>query len=46
MDSKQIRSEIHEIIDQIDDSFLNVVHSILDNYLSQKENAFRGFDAK
>lgn len=46
MDSTQIRSEIHQIIDEIDESFLNVVHSMLDTYMQQKANPIIGYDAK
>ncbi len=46
MDSTQIRSEIHQIIDQIDESFLNVVHSMLETYMQQKNNPIIGYDSK
>lgn len=44
MDSTQIRNEVHQIIDQIDESFLNVVHSMLDSYMQQKGNPVIGYD--
>ena len=46
MDSTKIRSEIHHLIDQIDESFLNVVHSMLDTYMQQKDNPIIGYDVK
>lgn len=46
MDSTKIRSEIHHIIDQIDESFLNVVHSMLATYMQQKDNPIIGYDVK
>ena len=44
MSSSQIRSEIHQIIDQLDESFLKVVHSMLGTYVEQKKDEIIGYD--
>ena len=33
----EIRSEIHQIIDRLDEDFLKVVYAMLDTYLQQQE---------
>lgn len=35
MSTSEIKAKIHEMIDGLDDSFLRVVHSMLDTYTTQ-----------
>jgi len=44
MSSTQIKSEIHQIVDRLDESFLKVVHSMLDTYIQQQDNLIIGYD--
>lgn len=37
MSSVEIRTEVHKLIDRLDDSFLKVVHSMLDTYVQEQE---------
>lgn len=41
----EIRSKVHQIIDRLDEGFLNVVHSMLDTYIQQqKADPVIGYD--
>jgi len=43
----EIRSEVHQIIDSLDEGFLRVVHSMLDAYVREKkEDLVFGYDAE
>jgi len=44
MSSTQIKTEIHQIIDRLDESFLKVVHSMLDTYIQQQDDSVIGYD--
>ena len=45
MGAAEIRAEVHQIIDQLDDNFLKVVHSMLDTYVQQmEEDPIVGYD--
>jgi DNA phosphorothioation-dependent restriction protein DptG len=37
MSSIEVREEVHELIDQVDDKFLNAVHSMLETYVQQEQ---------
>ena len=37
MSATEIRSEVHQIIDSLDEGFLRVLHSMLDAYVRQQE---------
>jgi len=39
MSTAEIRSEIHEIIDRLDESFLKVVYSMLDAYEQEQKDS-------
>ncbi len=39
MSTVEIRSEIHAIVDRLDESFLKVVHSMLDAYEQEQKDA-------
>lgn len=42
----QLRTEIDNYLNQIDDSFLRVVHSMLTTYVEEKHQAVIGYDTK
>lgn len=45
MSSSEIRSEIEVFLDQVDESFLKVVHSMLNTYVKEKlEDPIIGYD--
>ncbi len=43
MSAVEIRSEINSFLDQVDDSFLKVIHSMLGTYVQQKEDPILGY---
>lgn len=40
----QLRAEIDSYLNQVDDSFLRVVHSMLTTYMEEKHQAVIGYD--
>jgi len=44
MSTAEIRSEVHRIVDQLDDRFLEVVHSMLGKYAEQHQDEVVGYD--
>jgi hypothetical protein len=45
MSTADIRAEVHQIVDRLDENFLKIVHSILDAYLqSQEDDPVVGYD--
>ena len=47
MSSAELRSELHEYIDRLDDQFVAVVHSMLDTYIKQQEgDPIVGYDGE
>lgn len=46
MSAAEIRAEIDRYLDQVkDESFLQVVHSMLDTYVQQQQDPIIGYDA-
>lgn len=45
MDSTAIRTEIHDIVDHLDDSFLKVVYAMLEAYQQEQQDSIIGYDA-
>lgn len=37
MSTTEVRNEVHHLVDQLDDKFLNAVYSMLETYLQQDE---------
>ncbi|MEN0046889.1 MAG: hypothetical protein AAF806_07530 [Bacteroidota bacterium] len=46
MNTAAIRTEIHDMVDHLDDSFLKVVHSMLATYRQEQEDAVVGYDVE
>jgi hypothetical protein len=44
MSKIELRSQVHHLIDDIDDSFLKVIYSMLETYVQEKENSIIGYD--
>ncbi len=44
MSTVEIRSEIELFLDQVDESFLKVVHSMLNTYLEQQKDPVIGYE--
>ena len=43
MGALDIRTEIHEMVNGLDDQFLKVVHSMLNTYVEQKKDSVMGY---
>ncbi|MEM0992528.1 MAG: hypothetical protein AAF847_10375 [Bacteroidota bacterium] len=46
MNTAAIRTEIHDMVDHLDDSFLKVVHSMLATYRQEQIDPIVGYDLK
>ncbi|MEL6720205.1 MAG: hypothetical protein AAFP82_15950 [Bacteroidota bacterium] len=44
MNIAAIKTEIHDMIDHLDDSFLKVIHSMLDTYRKEQQDPIVGYD--
>ncbi|MDX2069664.1 MAG: hypothetical protein SFV55_14645 [Haliscomenobacter sp.] len=44
MGTTELRTEVHHLIDQIDDHFLTVVYAMLDTYVQQEEEGVIGYE--
>ncbi len=44
MSTTELRTEVHHLIDQIDDHFLTVVYAMLDTYVQQEEEGIIGYE--
>ena len=44
MSAIELKNQIHQYLDQVDDSFLKAIHSMLDTYVKGNENAVIGYD--
>jgi len=46
MSAVEIKNQIHKYLDQVDESFLKAIHSMLDTYVKGKEDKVIGYDVK
>lgn len=44
MTSTELKAEVYQLIDRLDEPFLKVVHSMLDTYMQQQEDPIVGYD--
>lgn len=44
MSTTELRTEVHHLIDQIDDHFLTVDYAMLDTYVQQEEEGVIGYE--
>ena len=44
MSTTELRTEVHHLLDQIDDHFLTVVYAMLDTYVQQEEEGVIGYE--
>ena len=44
MNAVELRSELHKLIDQLDEPFLKAVHSLISVYQEGKEDAVLGYE--
>jgi len=40
----EIKNQIHQYLDEVDDSFLKAIHSMLDTYVKGQKDAIIGYD--
>lgn len=43
MTSTELKAEVYQLIDRLDEPFLKVVHSMLDTYMQQQEDPIVGY---
>ncbi len=46
MSAVEIKAQINKYLDEVDDSFLKVVYSMLDTYVKGKDDPIIGYDIK
>lgn len=46
MNAKELKNKIHQYLDQVDDSFLKAIHSMLDTYVKGQKDTVIGYDVK
>ncbi len=44
MTRTELKAEVYQLIDRLDEPFLKVVHSMLDTYVQQQEDPIVGYD--
>lgn len=44
MNAIELKNQIHQYLDQVDDSFLKAIHSMLDTYVKGKKETIIGYD--
>ena len=44
MTSTELKAEVYQLIDRLDEPFLKVVHSMLGTYVQQQEDPIVGYD--
>ena len=46
MSAIEIKNQIHQYLEEVDDSFLKAIHSMLDTYVKGKKDTVIGYDVK
>lgn len=44
MSAVELKNQIHQYLDEVDDSFLKAIHSMLDTYVKGKKDVVIGYD--
>ena len=44
MNTSELRTEVHQMIDELDESFLRIVHSMLGTHAKENEDPIAGYD--
>ena len=46
MSAVELKNQIHQYLNQVDDSFLKAIHSMLDTYVKGRKDEVIGYDTK
>ena len=46
MSAIEIKNQIHQYLEEVDDSFLKAIHSMLDTYVKGKKDPIIGYDVQ
>jgi len=46
MNAVELKNQIHQYLDQVDDSLLQAIHSMLDTYVKGKKDTVIGYDTQ
>ena len=46
MSAVELKNQIHQYLDEVDDSFLKAIHSMLDTYVKGKKDAVVGYNTQ
>lgn len=44
MNTSELRAEVHQMVDNLDESFLRIVHSMLGTHAKENEDPIAGYD--